>query len=181
MASTTVAMLQTPTSSTRQAVQRPGRKTTLVVKAQQHQQPGTISLSRREASLAAIAAVTALVNAAPAKAGLFGDNKKAENEYKEKTASMISNLQTAMSLERDDPNREEFLKGVRSEANNWVAKYRRDNDFSGRASFGNTYAAVNALTGHVNSFGYQQPVPKKRAERIVKELEDASRLLERGR
>jgi hypothetical protein len=49
---------------------------------------------------------------------------------------------------------------------------RRDTQFSGRPSFGNTYSAVNAITGHINSFGAQQPVPKKRAERIVK----ASRL-----
>lgn len=45
---------------------------------------------------------------------------------------------------------------------------RRDTSFNGRPSYGNTYAAVNAITGHINSFGYTQPLPKKRSERIVK-------------
>lgn len=45
----------------------------------------------------------------------------------------------------------------------------------------NTYSALNALAGHYNSFGTNAPIPKKRLERIEKELGDAERLLERGR
>ena len=49
-----------------------------------------------------------------------------------------------------------------------VARYRRDTTFSGRPSYGNTYAAVNAMAGHLNSFGATAPLPKKRLERMVK-------------
>ena len=40
--------------------------------------------------------------------------------------------------------------------------------FSGRPSYGNTYSAVNAMAGHLNSFGPTAPVPKKRLERMIK-------------
>lgn len=43
-----------------------------------------------------------------------------------------------------------------------------DTSFSGRPSYGNTYSAVNAMAGHLNSFGPTAPVPKKRLERMVK-------------
>lgn len=45
---------------------------------------------------------------------------------------------------------------------------RSDTTFNGRPSYGNTYAAVNALAGHLNSFGPTAPVPKKRLERMIK-------------
>jgi hypothetical protein len=45
----------------------------------------------------------------------------------------------------------------------------------------NTYSAINALAGHYNSFGTQAPVPKKRLERLTKELNDAELLLSRDR
>lgn len=70
---------------------------------------------------------------------------------------------------------------MRDQINAWVATYRRDQKFSGRPSFGNTYSALNALTGHYNSFGTQAPIPKKRLERLNKELVDAATFLERGR
>ena len=73
------------------------------------------------------------------------------------------------------------MKAVRDQINGWVATYRRDAKFSGRPSFGNTYSALNALTGHYNSFGTQAPIPKKRLERLSKELADAATFLERGR
>lgn len=45
----------------------------------------------------------------------------------------------------------------------------------------NTYTALNALAGHFNSFGTTAPLPKKRLERIQKELDDATKMLGRGR
>lgn len=45
---------------------------------------------------------------------------------------------------------------------------RSDAEFSGRPSYGNVYAAVNAMAGHLNSFGPTAPVPKKRLERMLK-------------
>ena len=73
------------------------------------------------------------------------------------------------------------LPQVRKATNNWVAKYRRDASFSGKPSYGTTYSALNAVAGHFNSFGADAPLPKKRLERVIKELDDADKLLARGR
>ena len=81
---------------------------------------------------------------------------------------MISDVRNAALLERGAPGREETMESVRKEINDWVARYRRDTAFSGRPSYGNTYSAVNAMAGHLNSFGATAPIPKKRLERLVK-------------
>ena len=63
----------------------------------------------------------------------------------------------------------------------WVAKYRRDDRFAGKPSYSNMYSVLNAISGHYNSFGPEAPIPKKRLERINKELVDAEKLLARNR
>lgn len=73
------------------------------------------------------------------------------------------------------------MQSLRKDINTWVATYRREPRVSGRPSYGNTYSALNALAGHFNNFGSQAPIPKKRLERLVKELDDASLFLSRGR
>lgn len=82
--------------------------------------------------------------------------------------AIITNTRSAALLERNAPGREETMESVRKEINDWVARYRRDTSFSGRPSYGNTYSAVNAVAGHLNSFGPTAPIPKKRLERLVK-------------
>lgn len=94
---------------------------------------------------------------------------------------MITDALAAVALAKDAPNREEDLKAVRSQTNDWVARYRRNGNFAGRPSFSNTYTALNALSGHLNSFGYKSAIPAKRLDRMVKELNDASTQLARGR
>jgi len=70
---------------------------------------------------------------------------------------------------------------VRDDINTWVARYRRNTKYGGRPSYSNTYSVCNALAGHYNSFGNEAAIPKKRLERMVKELADAELLLSRGR
>jgi hypothetical protein len=41
----------------------------------------------------------------------------------------------AIDLAKDDPDRDEKIKEVRGQINNWVARYRRNETFSGRPSF----------------------------------------------
>lgn len=128
----------------------------------------------------AVAMAAGLLSASPAHAFLgFGENK--EEVYQKDTASMIQTAKEALALDRNDPKKGEALAAVRQKTNAWVAKYRREPAFGGRASYGNTYSALNALAGHFNSFGLEAPIPKKRLERINKELEDATRALSRGR
>jgi photosystem II Psb27 protein len=45
-------------------------------------------------------------------------------------------VRTAVTLDRDDPAREAAVAAVREATNSWVAKYRRDNQFSGKPSYG---------------------------------------------
>lgn len=96
-------------------------------------------------------------------------------------ASVITTIRSALAMARDDPGRDAAIAGVRSATNDWVAKYRRDNSFSGKPSYGNTYSALNAVAGHINSFGADVPLPAKRLDRVTKELDDAEKLLARGR
>ena len=92
-----------------------------------------------------------------------------------------SAVAATLDLPRDAPNRDATVKGVRSAGIAWVAKYRRQNEYAGRPSYGATYTAVNALAGHVNNFGTGTPIPAKRADRLKIELSDAERALARGR
>ena len=81
-----------------------------------------------------------------------------------------------------------------------MARYRRNGDFTARASYGcaprgaallgaalsvpfcsNTYSALNAVAGHYNNFGTKYAFPAKRIDRVMKELSDAELLLARGR
>ena len=51
-------------------------------------------------------------------------------------AGVIATVRTAVTLGRDDPGREAAVAAVRQATNSWVAKYRRDNQFSGKPSYG---------------------------------------------
>lgn len=137
-------------------------------------------MSRREASLAGLAALAALASApAPATAFLgFGDGSE---EYTKTTGDLIANMTAALEMDPSDPAKEETMSSVKKASISWVSRYRRDPKFSGRPSYSNLYSAVNALDGQLNSFGLTSKVPAKRLERIQKELTDAGRQLERGR
>ena len=76
---------------------------------------------------------------------------------------------------------ERIVDSVRTESNKWVAKYRRQSNYQGRPSYGNPYSAINAILGHYNNFGANPLFPKRRLERVVKEVDDAGRALGRGR
>lgn len=96
-------------------------------------------------------------------------------------AAVLDLVVSAVALDKDAPDRDERVAEVRKGINSWVAKYRRSDKFAGRPSYSNTYAVCNTLAGHYNSFGTKAPLPKKRLERLQRELEDAQKLLERGR
>lgn len=139
------------------------------------------STGRREAALAGVAAaLVAVLPVGQANAGLFGGKSK-EQTYVDTTNALIDQILTTITLSRDDESRPDAIKGLKKTSNDWVAKYRRDDTVSGRPSYGYVYSAVNAVQGHYNNFGTKAPIPKKRAERIVKELKDAQVAITRGR
>jgi len=94
---------------------------------------------------------------------------------------VVAAVRAAVTLEPGSPERAAAVAAIRTATNAWVAKYRRDTSFSGKPSYGNTYSALNAVAGHINSFGPETALPKKRLERVIKELDDADKLIGRGR
>eukprot|EP00775_Hariotina_reticulata_P007015 gene7015-7229_t len=141
------------------------------------------NVSRRDAVSAGGAVLLAgLLNVSPAQAFLgFGEGAQRAEAYKSDTSAILGKVNLVLSLDKDDPAKEDRVKELRKDINTWVAKYRRDDTFAGRPSFGNTYSALNAIAGHYNSFGATAPIPKKRLDRLTKELGDAELLLTRDR
>ncbi|KAF6264532.1 photosystem II Pbs27-domain-containing protein, partial [Scenedesmus sp. NREL 46B-D3] len=139
------------------------------------------SASRRETVTAGTTALLAgFLNVTPAQAFLgFGEGEARAQAYKAETTTILTKVNTVLALGKDDPAKEDSVKALRKDINSWVAKYRRDDKFSGKPSYSNTYSALNALAGHYNSFGATAPIPKKRLDRLQKELADAELLLSR--
>ena len=153
------------------------RRAAVVVRATQ--QPA--SLSRREAGAAALAALAVFAApVAPAHAFL-GLGEDGNERYTAETTKIIAGMTEALDMAVDNPAREEALKSVRKDTVEWVSRYRRDPKYSGRPSYSNLYSAINALDGQLNSFGATSKVPAKRLDRILKEISDADKQLQRGR
>eukprot|EP00798_Chlamydomonas_sp_ICE-L_P006533 gene6533-3175_t len=140
-------------------------------------------VTRRDLLAASVVTLGVFSQAAPAQAFLgFGDDGVAmTEEYTKRTTNILAEVRTVLDLARDDPTKEEAVKALRTDINSWVAEYRREPKIGGRQSYGQTYSALNALAGHYNSFGATAPLPKKRLERVNKELNDAALFLSRGR
>ena len=51
-------------------------------------------------------------------------------------STVLRDVSAAISLDKNDPSKEEMINKIRKQTNNWVAKYRRDNKFAGRPSYG---------------------------------------------
>eukprot|EP00667_Euglena_gracilis_P015539 EG_transcript_16166 len=136
-----------------------------------------IGLSRREALLG-LSAAGALATSAPAYAFLgLGEDAG----YPGDTQNIIAEIKSVLVLAADDPTKPDRITTLRRDMNSYVAKYRRDTRYGGRASFGNVYSVINAVAGHYNTFGVKTPIPKKRATQIVSEIGTAEQLLAKGR
>lgn len=51
-------------------------------------------------------------------------------------AAIYGKVKGVLALDRDDPTKEDSVKALRTDINQWVAKYRREPKVSGRPSFG---------------------------------------------
>lgn len=173
----------------------------VAVRASTESRSDSSTISRRDAMLASVAMTSSASLLLPQAsfAGLFNDDDEVKAQYVKSTTDVLAKVNSVLALPRDDPAKDAAvavsetesyhknhflilpLQSLRSDINMWVATYRREPRVSGRPSYGNTYSALNALAGHFNNFGAQAPIPKKRLERLVKELDDASLFLTRGR
>ena len=159
-----------------QAVTPVVRRRSTFVSASVSENDGKVELvSRRTASQAALfATLAALATPLPARADFI-------ETYREETKDVIERVKSTLSLERGDPAASDAVDALRVLSNDWVAKYRREKAVAGKPSFSNMYSALNAISGHYISFGNGYPIPKKRAQRILEEVNDAERALTRGR
>ncbi|KAE9599853.1 hypothetical protein Lal_00045998 [Lupinus albus] len=104
-----------------------------------------------------------------------------DEEYVKETEEVINKVRTTITLDKNDPNVAEAVSELRDTSNSWVAKYRREKNLLGRASFRDMYSALNAVSGHYISFGPTAPIPAKRKARILEEVTTAEKALQRGR
>ncbi|OIW15271.1 hypothetical protein TanjilG_08068 [Lupinus angustifolius] len=104
-----------------------------------------------------------------------------DEEYVKETEEVINKVRTTITLDKNDPNVAEAVAELRDTSNSWVAKYRREKNLLGRASFRDMYSALNAVSGHYISFGPTAPIPAKRKARILEEVTTAEKALQRGR
>ncbi|GAA0165891.1 hypothetical protein LIER_40081 [Lithospermum erythrorhizon] len=104
-----------------------------------------------------------------------------DDEYVKETEEVINKVRSTLTLDRADPNVAEKVTELRETSNSWVAKYRREKALLGRASFRDMYSALNAVSGHYISFGPTAPIPAKRKQRILEEMDTAEKALLRGR
>jgi photosystem II Psb27 protein len=130
-------------------------------------------VSRRELSAAAL-----LVSTFGAAGGALAD---ADEDYKRETGDVIEQVRTTLALEKTDPNKAAAVAKLRQAGNEWVAKYRKSKKVAGKPSFSNMYSVINAISGHFVSFGASYPIPVKRKDRILDEMKDAEKALNRGR
>jgi len=137
--------------------------------------PPASNVSRRDCAVLLGVSLAAVAASAPAARAEFLE------DYKRETEAIIAQLRKTLTLDKSDPTKVENVDTLRGMSNNWVAKYRREKAVGGKASFGNLYSALNAISGHYISFGSSYPIPKKRQDRILEEVADAERQLARGR
>lgn len=133
------------------------------------------SVSRRAITLAGVGSLAAVLSLPGVASAL------SEEVYTKETQIVIERVRYTLGLARDDPARSDAVNELRELSNSWVAAYRREKGLGGRPSFSNMYSVLNAISGHYISFGPTYPIPKKRLDRIVEEVDIAERALGRGR
>ncbi|KAL8468816.1 hypothetical protein ACS0TY_031860 [Phlomoides rotata] len=104
-----------------------------------------------------------------------------DEEYVKETEAVINKVRNTINMDKNDPNIATAVAELRDTSNFWVAKYRREKSLLGRTSFRDIYSALNAVSGHYVSFGPTAPIPAKRKQRILEEVETAEKALLRGR
>ena len=112
---------------------------------------------------------------------MFGIGEKSDAKYEEDTKAVIAQVREVLDFPMGAEGREQSIEKTRALTNEWVARYRRSGEYSGRPSYGLTYSALNAVSGHFNNFGTKYPFPAKRKDRVFEELTSAETQISRGR
>ncbi|KAE8703087.1 Photosystem II repair protein PSB27-H1 [Hibiscus syriacus] len=169
--------LLTPTSKLKPLLPIIHRPTSAVPPSSHSPQPHHPS-RRHFLSLAAVTSTLSLSSLLAATPPAFAGD---DEEYVKETSDVIKKVRSTINMDKNDPNVATAVAELRDTSNSWVAKYRREKSLLGRASFREIYSALNAVSGHYISFGPTAPIPAKRKERILEEMDTAEKALSRGR
>lgn len=99
--------------------------------------------------------------------------------YSQDTLTVLENLQTAIELPNDAPEKPGVQAQARELMNDYASRYRRDKKVSGLRSFTTMQTAVNSLAGYYTSYG-NRPLPEKLKKRLAQEFRQVELSLKRG-
>lgn len=116
--------------------------------------------------------VIGLVGCTSSPTGLTGD-------YPKDTLTTIETLSEAINLPPDAENQEEAQEFARQQINDYISRYRRDNNASGLRSFTTMQTALNSLAGFYGSYG-NRPLPDKLKDRITRSFKQVELAIKRG-
>ncbi|MEM1369667.1 MAG: photosystem II protein Psb27 [Cyanobacteria bacterium P01_H01_bin.15] len=122
-------------------------------------------------SLALVAVIT-LSGCTTNPSGLTGN-------YTQDTLTVIETLRSAINSDKTDEGDTELKTLARSQINDYVSRYRRDDKKGGSRSFTTMQTALNALAGYYSSYG-NRPLPEKLKTRLDKEFRQVEISLKRG-
>jgi len=116
------------------------------------------------------------------------DDKKADQaefymkrQYKQDTTQVLTHMKISGSLDKGTPNMERWNRRIKEEMDDWLALYRRQDNYRGKQSFTTLYTAVDTLASHIVSYGPKFPFPNKRRPRLYQLLGIAEKYLEKGK
>jgi len=104
--------------------------------------------------------------------GLTGD-------YSQDTLNVVRNLQAALELPEEAPNKKEIQSLAKDQINDYISRYRRDPSKGGLRSFTTMQTALNSLAGYYGSYG-SRPLPEKLKLRLQQEFKQAELAVQRG-
>ncbi|MGK7958596.1 MAG: photosystem II protein Psb27 [Crocosphaera sp.] len=119
-----------------------------------------------------LVAIVTLTGCGDSSTGLSGD-------YGQDTLKVIETLTTALDLPNDADNKQEIQSLAKEQINDYISRYRRNDQSGGLRSFTTMQTALNSLAGYYTSYG-NRPIPEKLKKRLKQEFKQAEIAIKRG-
>ena len=97
-------------------------------------------------------------------------------DYAKDTISVIKNLQTAVDIPKDSPDKNEVRDQSLALITDYISRYRNRGMVNKTQSFTTMQTALNAMAGHYKNFA-SRPLPDKLKERLTKEFSIAEKMV----
>ncbi|WP_308253187.1 photosystem II protein Psb27 [Geminocystis sp. GBBB08] len=101
--------------------------------------------------------------------------------YTDDTLSVLETLTTAIELptDADIETKKATQKEARNQINDYIARYRKNSNYSGLKSFTTMQTALNSIAGYYTSYG-NRPLPEKLKTRLNQEFKQVEFALKKG-